>query len=129
MIKNIGTDLVEKKRIKKIFKKFGDKFVDKILTNEEKEFFEERKGEERKVSFLSNNFACKEAVTKALGTGFSEGISLKQIQILRLNNGSPYVKLVGTAKKVANDNGYKNFYLSISDTKDLSLSVVIGEGS
>ena len=82
----------------------------------------------KKVSFLSNNFACKEAVSKALGTGFSEGITLKNIEVLRESGGNPYLQLLGKAKKKAEECGFKNFTLSISDTKDHSLALVIGEG-
>ena len=108
MIKGIGTDLVENKRIKNLFLKYENRFVDKI-------------------SFLSNNFACKEAVSKALETGFSSGITLKNIEILRKDNGSPYLNLNGTAKKQALKRKCLNFKLSISDTKNYSLAFVIGE--
>ena len=82
----------------------------------------------KKISFISNNFACKEATSKALGTGFTKGVSLKSIEVLREDNGSPYLNLLGAAKKRADKNGYEFFKLSISDTKDHSLAVVIGEG-
>ena len=77
---------------------------------------------------MSNTFACKEAVCKALGTGFSEGITLKNIEVLREASGNPYLKLLGKAKKKAAEGGFENFTLSISDTKDHSLALVIGEG-
>ena len=127
MIKGIGTDLVEKKRIKNLFLKYGNRFVDKILTKPERKEFDNRKGKESKISFLSNNFACKEAVSKALETGFSSGITLKNIEILRKDNGSPYLNLIGTAKKQALKRKCLNFKLSISDTKNYSLAFVIGE--
>jgi len=128
MIKGVGIDFIEKRRIRNIVSRFGNKFVDRVLTESEKVDYLSRKGVDKKVSFLSNNFASKEAASKALGTGFSEGITLKTIEVLRRSNGSPYLNLVGEAKKRAKEMGYKNFKLSISDTSDLSIAFVIGEG-
>ena len=128
MIKGIGTDLIEKRRVEKSISKFGDKFIKKVLTEKEQQEYQTKKTSEKKVSFLSNNFACKEAVSKALGTGFSEGITLKNIEVLREASGNPYLKLLGKAKKKAAEGGFENFTLSISDTKDHSLALVIGEG-
>ena len=128
MIKGIGTDLIEKRRVEKSISKFGDKFIKKVLTEKEQQEYRTKKTSEKKVSFLSNNFACKEAVSKALGTGFSEGITLKNIEVLRERTGNPYLQLLGKAKKKAEEGGFENFTLSISDTKDHSLALVIGEG-
>jgi holo-[acyl-carrier protein] synthase len=128
MIKGIGTDLLEKKRVEKSISKFGDKFIKKVLTEKEQKEYQAKKTYEKKVSFLSNNFACKEAVSKALGTGFSEGITLKNIEVLRESGGNPCLQLKGKAKEKALECGFENFTLSISDTKDHSLALVIGEG-
>ena len=128
MIKGIGTDLLEKSRVEKSILKFGDKFIKKVLTEKEQQEYQTKKTSDKKVSFLSNNFACKEAVAKALGTGFSEGITLKSIEVLRESGGNPYLQLLGKAKKKAKKCGFENFTLSISDTKDHSLALVIGEG-
>ena len=61
MIKGVGTDLVEKVRIRKVISRFGNKFIDKVLTENEKVEYLRYKGKEKKISFLSNNFASKEA--------------------------------------------------------------------
>ena len=103
MIKGIGTDLIEKRRVEKSISKFGDKFIKKVLTEKEQQEYQTKKTSEKKVSFLSNNFACKEAVAKALGTGFSEGITLKNIEVLRERGGNPYLQLLGKAKKKAEE--------------------------
>jgi len=128
MIKGIGTDLIEKRRVERSISKFGNRFIKKVLTEKEQQEYQTKKTTEKKVSFLSNTFACKEAVSKALGTGFSEGITLKNIEVLREASGNPYLKLLGKAKKKAAEGGFENFTLSISDTKDHSLALVIGEG-
>ena len=127
MIRGIGTDLVEKERVKNLFLKYGDKFVNKLLAESEMKEFQRRKGQEKKVSFLSNNFASKEALAKALGTGFSLGIGFKNIEVLRRENGSPYLILSGKTAKKARLLKCQNFKLSIADTKEYSLAFVVGE--
>ena len=127
MIKGVGTDFLEKSRVENIFLKFGSKFVDKILSKKESYEFSKKINLTKKVSYLSNNFACKEAVSKVLGTGFSQGILMKDIEILRSKSGSPYAKLHGEAEKVAMEKGLEVFHLTITDTKDYSLAFAIGE--
>ena len=126
MIKGIGVDLIDKSRINAVYSKHGSRFENKILSLEELNELSTKSGL-KKISYLSNNFACKEAVSKALETGFSSGITLKNIEILRKDNGSPYLNLNGTAKKQALKRKCLNFKLSISDTKNYSLAFVIGE--
>ena len=74
MIFGIGTDLVELSRIKKIFDRFGDHFAHKLLMAEELELFYKNKNP---IRFLGMRFAAKEAIVKAMGTGFSKGIWIK----------------------------------------------------
>ena len=70
----------------------------------------------QKVRYLSNNFACKEALSKALGLGFSDGISPKEIEILRDTKGKPYICLSGNAKKLTNKLDIQKINVSITDT-------------
>ena len=81
----------------------------------------------QKVRYLSNNFACKEALSKALGLGLAGGVSFKEIQILRDHKGKPYVNLSGKTKKISNKLDIQNIYVSITDTSNLSTAFVIGE--
>ena len=76
---------------------------------------------------LSNNFAGKEAFSKALGTGV-RGFSLAEIEILRDGLGKPYINLYGKAKNTFGAMGGKNIHISISDTDNISTAVVIIEG-
>ena len=127
MIKGVGADFLEKSRVENIFLKFGSKFVNKILSERESYEFNKKVNLIKKVSYLSNNFACKEAVSKALGTGFSQGILMKDIEILRSESGAPYAKLHGAAERAADEKGLEIFHLTITDTKDYSLAFAIGE--
>ena len=127
MIKGIGTDFLEKSRMESVFLKFGNKFIAKILSKKESDEFNKKINLTKKVSYLSNNFACKEAVAKVLGTGFSQGVLIKDIEILRTELGAPYANLKGKADQVAIKKGLEKFHISITDTKDYSLAFAVGE--
>ena len=126
MIKGIGIDLVDKSRIKDIYSKHGIRFENKILSLKELEELSE-KNDSNKISYLSNNFACKEACSKVLGKGFSNGVKLKDIEVLRNSNGGPFINLNGEASLIANDLKINNIHVSITDSKETSIAFVIGE--
>ena len=127
MIKGIGIDSVEQDRISRILSKYGHKFQEKILGPEEKKEIERKSNQFQKVRYLSNNFACKEALSKILGLGLSGGVSFKDIQILRDPKGKPYINLSGKTKKICKSLDIQNIYVSITDTANLSTAFVIGE--
>ena len=126
MINGVGVDILEKERVSKIHKKYGKRFQERVLGDSEIKAIE-GKSLNNQIRFISNNFACKEAVAKALGLGFTEGISLKEIEILRKPSGQPFITLNGNTDKVAKNIGIKKFHVSISDTKKLSMAFVVGE--
>ncbi len=126
MVYSIGTDLLEKTRVEKILRRFKTKFISKVLTTKEIEFYDSLDCSKKKVDFLSNNFAAKEAVSKVLGTGFSLGVTLKSIEIIRNLNGSPLVVLKNEAKNIAKSKGIKEILISISDTKEQSMAFALG---
>ena len=90
MIKGVGIDLVEIKRIKRAIDN-NNKFLKKVFTMEEI-----AKGEKKKnrYQFYGAHFATKEAVMKALGTGWRKGVRWIDIQIIYNNDGKPEVRLV-----------------------------------
>ena len=122
----IGTDLLEKKRIESLFYKSEERFLKKILTDAELKDFDSLSNPKKKISYLSNNFACKEAISKVLGTGFSNGVTMKSIEVRRGKEGAPFVKLKRKAKELALKKGISDIKVSISDTKDHSLAFAIG---
>ena len=126
MIKGIGVDLVNKSRINSIYSKHGLRFENKILSLKELEELSTR-NDSNKISYLCNNFACKEACSKVLGTGFSNGVKLKDIEVLRNSNGGPFINLYGEALAMANSLEINNIHVSISDSKELSIAFVVGE--
>ena len=127
MIKGIGIDSVEKDRVSKIFSKYGKKFSKRILGPNEIKEMGSKSGAAQQVRYLSNNFACKEALSKALGLGFTNGVSLKEIEVLRDGRGKPYIVLSGNTQKISNKLDMRNLHVTITDTRDISTAFVIGE--
>ncbi len=121
MIKGLGTDIIEIKRIKTACGKEG--FVERYFTKEEQRFFDARKHVEIPVA---GNFAVKESVAKVLGTGFRQ-FGLKDIEVLRDDLGKPYVNLYGQALERAKSLGIVSIHVSISNGKDYVTAVAVGE--
>ena len=124
MIFGIGTDIVEVERIMNM--NSLDKFAKKILS------FEELKGcnsliEEKKISFLAKQFAAKEAVSKALGTGIGESVKFNEIEILRNEYGKPYINSTGMLTNIFDDLGIIKTHVSLSDENKYTLAFVILE--
>lgn len=94
MILGIGVDIIEIDRIEKGIKK-QDKFLDKIFTDKEIEYFQNRK---MNIEVIAGNFAAKEAISKALGTGF-RSLSFLDIEVLRDELGKPIVNIENKMKK------------------------------
>ena len=84
-----GIDIVENERIKKNYKKYGKVFLNKFLTKREIHLIKKKQG--KFYSRLANRFAAKEAMAKALGTGFRNKIFFKDIEIMNTFNGTPYI--------------------------------------
>lgn len=119
MIIGIGIDLIEIERIKKACVK--EAFLLRSFTLREREYINNRPEQ------AAGNFAVKEAVSKAMGTGF-RGISLNEIEVLRDSLGKPYVNLYGRAAEKAEAMGIRRWHISITNTKTLASAYVIGEG-
>ena len=96
MIYGIGTDLCEVIRIKQSIDKYGEKFVKRVFTPTEIEYCEIYK--ENKFVHYAARFAAKEAFSKAIGTGFTEGFKLNEVGIVNEISGNPKIELLGSLK-------------------------------
>ena len=94
-----GIDLLKIERIKKIHLNYKNRFLEKILTDKE---IIEIQNTKQIWSKIAGKFSAKEAVSKALGTGFTGGVNIKDIEILNLKSGRPIVNLYGEAKNKIN---------------------------
>ena len=113
-----GIDLLKVERIKRIYLYYEEKFLKKILTDLEIKQIKKNKHIFYKIA---GKFSAKEAVVKAMGTGFSYGIKIKDIEILNLKSGKPIVNLHGKAKKRIGN--VESSCISISNDDDFVVSV------
>lgn len=118
MIFGIGMDMIEIERIQKACE--TQAFLSRVYTEEE------RRQAGKNISRLAGDFAVKEAVAKAFGTGF-RGFLPGDIEALRDENGKPYVNLYRGAEKAAAERGIEKLYVSISNTRDYAAAYVIAE--
>lgn len=118
MIYGIGTDLIEVERVKKAYER--ESFRNKIYTEQEQQMIAEN------AQRAAGNFAVKESVVKAFGTGFGK-ISAIDIEVLREPSGRPYVVLYGPAKEKAEEEQIQHIHVSISNTKEYATSYVVME--
>lgn len=116
MVKGIGTDIIEINRIEKALLK-RDNFTKRIFTEKERMMFQSRNN---KVETIAGNFAAKEAVSKALGTGVV--FSWKDIEVLRDDLGKPFVILHGKAKEIFDNQKCSNLQLSIAHNKSHAIA-------
>jgi holo-[acyl-carrier protein] synthase len=94
MILGIGSDLCDIRRIEKTLERFGERFVERVFTDVERRKSDRRR--ERAASY-AKRFAAKEACAKALGTGFSRGVFLKDLGVVNLPSGAPTMSFAGGA--------------------------------
>ena len=96
MIIGIGTDLLDIRRIERALARFGDRFIDRIFTETERR----RAGLRfRPAATFAQCYAAKEACSKALGTGFREGVFWRDMGVENLPSGKPYLTLTGGARR------------------------------
>lgn len=126
MIIGVGVDLVDMRRIEKLLKKFGEHFIQKIFTKEERAYASQSP---HSLRVYANRFAAKEAAAKALGTGIREGIGWQDIEVARTVAGAPllyfhrkaYEKLISRVPS-----GYTGcLHVSFSDEPPYSTAFVI----
>lgn len=115
----IGIDLIEVERVEKACEK--EHFLTRCFTEREIDLIREDK---RKAS---DNFAVKEAISKAFGTGV-HGFELNEMEVLRDELGCPYAILYGNALKIAKERGITKIHVSITNTKIYSNAFVVAEG-
>ena len=122
MIIGVGVDIVEIRRIKDAIER-NDSFIEKLFNKEEIEYLKSRG---LRPEYVAGRFAAKEAVSKALGTGF-RGFNFRDIIIDRTTLGKPIVELKGKAKIIAEKNGNYKIHLSISHGEDNAIAYVVLE--
>ena len=126
MILGLGSDLIDIRRIEKTLERHGSRFTKRIFTE-----LEQAKSERRaaRAASYAKRFAAKEACSKALGTGLSQGVFWRDMGVVNLPSGKPTMKLTGGALKKLNSmippGHTAQIDLSITDEYPLAQAIVI----
>ena len=124
MIYGIGIDLCSIKRVQNI--KYLHKFANRILTSNEIEYLDTL-DKKNSINYLAKQFAAKEALSKALGTGLTGDVKLNLIEIDRDQSGKPYIKMNDHMKTLLSKIGVNSTFVSLADDSDYAIATVILE--
>jgi len=125
MILGVGLDVVETERVARAMAAHGRRFEQRVYTPTELADCAER-GD--RMQALAARFAAKEALLKALGTGFAGGFSLMEIEVTRSDDGQTGLRLGARVAARAGERGVRRVHLSISHQPGLAAAVVVLEG-
>lgn len=114
----IGVDILEVARMERAMER-TPRILEKVFTDEERAYCD---AAPRPAESYAGRFCAREAVLKALGVGFSDGIGLKDVSVVIDEKGMPKVVLAGQAAKVAEKQGVREVALSISHTHDVAVA-------
>lgn len=121
MIFGIGTDIVRVSRIQKSLDRYGERFSRRILAGQELDDLQRTLHPAR---FLARRFAAKEAVVKAYGTGFTQGMTFRDIVVSHDAAGKPVLLLSGRALELQQEMGIGETFISISDEQEYAVAFV-----
>jgi holo-[acyl-carrier protein] synthase len=122
VIFGIGTDILQAPRVEKTWQRFGEHFARRLLLDQEYALFKKAK---RPVRFLAMRFAAKEAVVKAMGTGFANGMWIRDVGMLPNALGQPQVIYSERGMAVSRRLGVGEGHLTLSDEAGLIVAVAV----
>jgi holo-[acyl-carrier protein] synthase len=124
VILGIGVDMVDIRRMRTGIERFGERFAVKLLSDQE---LDEFRAAVDPAAFLAKRFAAKEALVKAMGMGFREGIQHRQISVAHTPAGQPRFNCQGKISVVLSEQGVSVCHLSITDEKNYAVAYVVLE--
>lgn len=124
MILGTGVDLAEVARIRASIERYGDRFTHRVFTEGEIAYVERKAN---KYERYAARFAAKEAGMKAIGTGWSNGVRWRDLEVANLPSGRPTLVLHGAAGEIAASLGVKVVHLSLTHTSGQALAYVVLE--
>lgn len=131
MIIGIGSDLIDIRRVAKVLDRHGTRFIERCFTATEQAKAERRRGGGRHVDTYAKRFAAKEAMSKALGTGFNHGVYMRDIGVVNDASGKPSLELTGGAlarlKQMTPPGKKAAVHLTLTDEPPLAKALVIIE--
>lgn len=117
-----GVDLVENARMLEMLKRWGSTFKDRVFLKSEQAYCDARPAPH---FHYAGRFAVKEAVSKAFGTGIGPNIGLRDVEVVRSDDGPPTVRLHGKAARFASDRGVARVLVSLSHTHDHTVAFAV----
>jgi holo-[acyl-carrier protein] synthase len=124
VIFGIGTDILRVDRVESTYERFGQHFVDKLLMPHEAQLFLKTK---QPVRFLAMRFAAKEAIVKAMGTGFSNGMWLRDSGVMPNRFGRPDVIFSARGEQKCIALGIGGAHVTLTDEAGLVVAVAVLE--
>lgn len=121
----IGTDIIECVRIAKMIERHGELFLDRVYTTNEVLYCSERKAA---TQHYAGRWAAKEAVLKALGTGWTRGIQWTDIEVRNEPGGRPSIMLAGVARELSIEMGITEVQISISHCRSHATAYALAVG-
>jgi holo-[acyl-carrier protein] synthase len=125
MILGIGLDLVEISRLARALDRSGERFLDRVFTATERRDCE---GRADAPQGFAARFAAKEACLKAFGTGWSEGLAFRQVEVVRGEGGQPELVLHGPAEARARAMGVRRVHVTLTHQPGVAAAMVVLEG-
>lgn len=133
MIVGIGSDLIDIRRIEKTLERFGERFIKRVFSEVEISKAERRRAAGTHIATYAKRFAAKEACSKALGTGFSNGVYMKDISVENDAWGKPNLILSGgalvRAKALTPAGKTLSIHLTLTDEPPIAEAQVIMEAN
>ena len=128
MIFGIGTDICDIRRIEATFQRQGERFVHKVLGDQELAIWQSRSARwpQRGLSYLATRFSAKEAFSKAIGLGMRMPMTWRSCEILNLPSGQPLIALSGELKDWFEAQGLRA-HVTVTDETDYAASFVVVE--
>jgi holo-[acyl-carrier protein] synthase len=124
VIVGLGLDVAEIDRIEAAIKRHPAAFIERVFTPAEAAYCQRYANPYERYA---GRFAAKEAAMKALGTGWSNGVRWRDIEVVRESSGRPTIKLAGVAAAIAERLGARNIALTITHSGNLAIAQVIFE--
>ncbi len=121
----IGTDIVECLRIAQMIERHGELFISRVYTPHEIQYCQSRK---LATQHYAGRWAAKEAVLKAIGTGWRRGISWRDVEIFNEAGGQPTVQLHGGAREISERLGIIEMQISISHCRSHATAFALAQG-
>jgi holo-[acyl-carrier protein] synthase len=122
MIYGIGIDVLQLERIQRVYAKHGEHFVERLLLPDEERQFRRTA---RPARFLAMRFAGKEAVVKAMGTGFAHGMWIRDVGVVQNSWGKPEVIYSERGQRLRDKLGIGACHITLTDEAGLVVAVAV----